>query len=401
MNAAGTVCSRQVTAVISLLVVTLLATIKSVNADDVELKKRYFRLYMEYQNVEISGTITERREEAGTLTHDFVLRYGASRGGRIPPMEVFTLRPNPGEPHIKDKLLMDEAFAISDDFFNMQFRREYISSHRYDKFIGRDPQHRANEQFSKALRFSNIYLYQNATSPPRIFDAIQKSVQMGLDGFDTKVYWGNESEHEKKTRFEVLGSEEFQGFPCQRVRYWDRQGIAIDALIATEPSFQVLKVLEVSGPKNVLPEDSKSIWLNLPKTESIKRFDRWLIRDKVSYSDRDNNWEVTINDVKALPEGYVGLWSNYNLLTGCYLTGPAEPQTRKRTARVPVEESKGYMMVPYTDDEMQLITAYLDKELGRLVEPNPSFVRVLMIGFVAIAVVSSTVALIKRYAARK
>lgn len=394
----GALCLRRLAFVIVLWLAQFPVMAKSLNADDdVQLKKRYFRFYMEYQNVEISGSIKEVRENAGTLEHDFVLRYGASHEGRIPPMEVFTLRPNPGEPHLKDKLLMDEAFAISDSFLNLQFRREYVSSHRFDKFFGADSTDRADKQrFSKAIRFSNIYLYQNATSPPGIFYAIQESVQMGLDGFDPKVYWGNERKFEAETKFEVLGTETFLGFPCLKVRYLHQNGIVVDALLATEPSFQLLKVLEVSGPADVLAEDDKSTWLNKPKTESIKRFGRWLMRDKVSYSDRDNKWVVTINDVKALPEDYQGLWSTYNSMTGVYLTGPAEPQTRKGTARVPVAKSKGYMMVPYTDDEKELIEAYVAESHRKLEAPTPSFVRVLVISLAVLSVCLLVVSLVKR-----
>jgi len=394
--AVGALCLRR-----SALAIVLLSCFsemaKSVNADDVQLKKRYFRLYMEYQNVEISGSIKEMRERVGALEHEFVLRYGASRNGRIPPMEVFTLRSNPGEPHVDDKLLMDEAFAISDEFLNLQFRREYISSHRYDKFFDAvSPPDSADQPFSKALRFSNIYLSQNATSPPGIFYAIQESVQMGLDGFDPKVYWGQERKLEAETKLEVLGIATFLGFPCQKVRYIRKNGISVEALIATEPSLQVVKVIDVSGPADVLAEDDKSIWLNLPKTESIKRFGQWLVRDKVSYSDRDNDWVVTIKDVKALPDGYEGLWSAYNSLTGVYLTGPSEPQTRKGTARIPVGESKGYMMVPYTDDEKRLIEAYLDEEHRKLDGPAPSFLRVLVIALAVLAVFSIVVILARQ-----
>lgn len=367
------------------------------SADDLQLKRRYFRLYMEYQNVEISGTVKERRENAGVLTHQFVLRYGAARRGRIPPMEVFTLRPNPGEPHVKDKLLVDEAFAMSDDFLNIQFRREYISSHRFDKFFGVSSlDETMNEPFSKALRFSNFYLYPNATSPPGIFYAIQQSVQMGLDGFDPKVYWGNESEYEKSTKFEILGDSEFLGFPCKRVRYSDKQGIVIDALIATEPSLQILDVLGVSDPGNTLPEDAKSIWMNLPKTESIKQFDRWLIRDRVTYKAPRVDWEVMIEDVKALPKDYEGLWATYNSFTGCHLTGPAEPQTRKGTSRVALKNSKGYTMVPYSDEEKRLITAYLEGEHRKLDDPAPSFLRMFMFAFTGIVVCLAAVYLVRR-----
>lgn len=369
-------------------------------ADDIDLKKRYFRLYMEYQDVEISGTIKEQTD-VGPVMHEFVLRYGASQDGKAPPMEILSILPNPGEPHIASKTLVDEAFAISSDFINVQFQRQYISTHRYDKFNLIDPESRndvkqAKERFSKAYRFSNIYLNSGATSPPGYFYAIHESVQMGLDGHDTKVYWGNEKKYESGTTFEVIGSEQLLGYPCKRVRYRDLQGITIDALIATDPSIQVFKVLEVSGPPDILKEDSKTIWLNLPKTESIKRFGRWLIRDRVTYSDRDWSWEVNITDVKPLSGNYEGLWINYNKLTGCRVSGPAEPQTRKGTARAPIKGVKGSTMVPYTDAELQSINEYLAKQ-PPLSKPKPSLSRMTFIGFNVIAAIGLIIFVVKRY----
>jgi hypothetical protein len=365
-------------------------------ADDLELKKRYFRLHMEYQNVELSGTI-KVNNEYGSQAHDFILRYGQSRGGRVPPMEVFTLRPNPGEPHIQDELLIDEAFAMTDEFVNLHFRREYISAYRYGKFFGAPPEARSKARTDKALRFSYIYLMSTGYGPPPFFYYIHEAVQMGLDGHDTKVYWGNESKYEQGSKFEILGEETFLDYPCLRVRYRDLQGITIEALIATTPTLQILKVFDVTGPPSLVSEDSKSIWMNLPKTESLKRFDRWLVRDRVSYQDRDVSWEVTIKDVKPLSDGYSGLWSTYNSMTGVRLSGPAEPQTRNGTARVPVKESKGYMMVPYTDEEMKLITKYLEKEYLPMERPRVSLVRVASFAVFSLAMVGIVIILVRRY----
>jgi hypothetical protein len=365
-------------------------------ADDLDLKKRYFRLHMEYQNVEFSGTI-KVNNEYGSQTHDFILRYGQSRGGRVPPMEVFTLRPNPGEPHIQDELLIDEAFAMTDEFVNLHFRREYISAYRYDKFFGAPPEARSKARTDKALRFSYIHLMSTGYSPPPFFYYIHEAVQMGLDGHDTKVYWGNESKYEQGSKFEIVGEETFLGYPCLRVLYRDLQGITIEALIATTPTLQILKVFDVTGPPSLVSEDSKSIWMNMPKTESIKRFDRWLVRDRVSYQDRDVSWEVTIKDVKPLSDGYAGLWSTFNSMTGVRLSGPAEPQTRNGTARVPVKDLKGYMMVPYTDEEMKLITKYLEKEYLPMERPRVSLVRVASFAVFSLAMVGIVIILVRRY----
>jgi hypothetical protein len=245
--------------------------------DNTDLKRRYFRLYMEYQNVEVSGVIVGR-SDGEPFSHNFVVRFGASVGGKFPPIEMLSVIENPGEPHIRTPNVVDEAYALSRDFLNVQFRREYISMHRRDKFLQVDESTRktvevSKEKYSKSLRLSNLNLTAGSTCPHSFFYPILESLQMGLDGFCVREYSGHEEDFERKTEFEILGTEDFLGYACKRVRYRDQSDVAIEALVATEPTFQVLKIINVVGGVNGLDEDSKSIWLNLPKTESIRKFD--------------------------------------------------------------------------------------------------------------------------------
>ncbi len=359
---------------VAMIIAILMLSVGSLTAQDGEregrkLQERLLTQYLEYQNIQVTGTVSVKEPNKESSKHDFVMRFGASVGGKLPPQDIRFLKPNPGEPHIKDELLTDTGFAFTNSGISVQFNRRYVS---------RDP---------ISLRRSDLYLNVSPPSAPPPFDSVTQTVLLSVEGVDPRLYWTMGSRVRKATGLEIIGNEEFLGFPCMRVRFrintldgepnW--VPVVLEALVATKPTIQVLKVLSVvGGPPNYLDNEMKHSYLGIRSVESIKQFGDWLICDRIVTTGGDYRAVVSITDVQPLPTEYQGLW-DYNTLTGCIVGGTAEPSTRKASGRIPHERSKEFTVAPHTDEELKLIRSYVAAKSVSPVKPRLSTAKIGLI----------------------
>lgn len=341
------------------------------------LHERLLTQYLEYENIQVTGTVTVKEVNKDTLKLDFVMRFGESANGKLPPQDIRILKPNPGEPHITDELLTDSGYAYTNSGISVLFNRRYVSK----------------EPIS--LRRSDLYLDVSPPSPPQPFDSITQAILFSIEGIDPRLYWSMGSRVRKATEVEIIGTEQFLGFPCTHLRFrintlegepnWIP--IVLEALVATEPTIQVVKVLSVvGGPPNYLDREMTHSYLGIRSVESLKRFGDWLICDRIVTQNGGYRAEVSITDVQQLSTDYHGLW-DFDKLTGCIVGGTAEPSTRKGSGRVPYEKSKAFSVAPHTDEELRLIRRYVAAKSGSPVKPSLSLAKLTLVVVNILAVV--------------
>ncbi len=349
-------------------------------AKDAPLLERLLNQYREYENLEVMGSVIVEEPGKKQAKHEFVMRFGSTgMRGEFAPQDIRLLKRNPGEPHISEKMLTDRGFAYTSDGINVQFSRRYVT------------------KAPVSLRRSELFLMATPPSQPQPFDAITQTVLHSIEGVDPRGYWGGSARLRKAVDLEEIGDEEFLGVKCKKVRFRqvtlagvsDWIPVSIEALVATEPTVQVLKILSVSGgPPGYMDDETRRTYMGTRTVESVRRFGKWLVCDKVVASGGEQRTSVLIKDVRPISEGYTGLW-DFNSLTGCMVAGSAEPSTRKGSGRVPYEHSKEFMIAPHTDDELKLVRGFLDTRNAQPTKPKYSVAKIVLIAvnLVALALI--------------
>jgi hypothetical protein len=179
---------------------------------------------------------------------------------------------------------------------------------------------------------------------------------------------GHVSQALELCNLETLGKEEVFGLDAVKVRLIrsmkdtpkpDTPPLVIESLVSTDPTFQVLSHLSVSGglPGWLDRDGNRDIFLSR-KVESARVINNWLVCDKVRFTMHDGSWLIDIDDVQPLPADYEGLW-NFNSLTGVDFTGPLESGNRRGSPRLAFKHTKDATYIPYTQVEQEKIRQFL------------------------------------------
>lgn len=351
------------------------------HADEL-LLKRCLQSYLGYQQVRLTGAVTKYIGGSEVERHEFIHNIGSAMPGQVPPHEILLMKPNPGEPHIDDAILVDSAWGAMNGV-TFYFAREYVS----------------NAPFAE--RYSLLHLTAasgGAGIGGSPFDVVGLSVHASFNGSDSRESWGNESLALSSSELDVLGKETYLGTDCLRVLFKILKSKGVDSfpplefecLLAVEPTIQVLKLVTVKGGPPGYVEMARNAY-SYRNVVSAKTMGKWLICNKVQFDEssdgsRDDRWEVVIDDAVALPSDYNGLWE-YNSLTGVLVSGNAEPSTRRGSQRVPYEFSKELMKVSYKPQEQQKIREFLMKSVAG-VKPERSISRLSLLTVNLLALVA-------------
>lgn len=317
----------------------------TVTADkDTLTLRRLLTAWKDYEGIAITASATQ--ETPGKPTKQMRLRITFGESGdpqRLRPISVESLVPNPGEPHIDDAEITD-AFAVVTDGIVGTFQRKYITKQ------------------PPRLRTSQMIMMPGTGLGQVPFSLYHNGLQMGITGGPMDQEFGTVELAEKNLRLQVLGDDEFLGFPAKHIRYkYDKTRrpeageLTVEMLVATEPTVQVLKVLRVESSIPAIEKTTREI-LESRSIQKLEVIEGMLIPTEFEINFSLGSFFVTVEDVHRLPEGHHGLWE-LDAPTGTEFAGPAQSYVQKISGHERVRH--GASKLPYTTAESDKIRQYL------------------------------------------
>lgn len=300
--------------------------------------------WRDYEGVAITANAIYTVSGKPTEKMRLRITYGESGDPqRLRPISVESLVPNPGEPHIDDAEITD-AFAVVTDGIVGTFQRKYITKQ------------------PPRLRTSQMIMTPGTGLGQVPFSLYHNGLQMGITGGPMDQEFGTVELAEKNLRLQVLGDDEFLGFPAKHIRYkYDKTRrpeageLTVEMLVATEPTVQVLKVLRVESSIPAIEKTTREI-LESRSIQKLEVIEGMLIPTEFEINFSLGSFFVTVEDVHRLPEGHHGLWK-LDCPTGTEFAGPAQSYVQKIVRHDRVR--RGVSKVPYTTTESDKIRQYL------------------------------------------
>lgn len=328
---------------ITVFLMLLVSSVPVCWADEgLDLLKRSFNTWREYEELIIIGSVSKIVDGESVDERTVRVIYGASSGPRKQrPMSIEVLVPNPGEPHLPvDEDILHHAFVIDSDGIAARFERLYITGKGPDWVLPSEMES-SNPWFSP----SRWYVTPRQGIGNLTTFLFNKAIHVGPMGWTLDMRVDLTQDYLRSNKFEVVGEQEYLGFPCKVVRCTSSlpsigpSGVVgrWEMLVCSEPSLQFLKVTDCENPENTLLSESKK-----RQVKELAILCGKLFPTRVKYTLTDSNkwngdYEILVKSVEPLPKNYVGLW-NYDRPTGSLWTGNAEIAIRNKIVNRASEE---------------------------------------------------------------